>query len=197
MWVYIIFIVFIIAVFVIAIILKSKKSTNIIDDAFSGGSVNLRIKGPFMDSKETYYYDLLNRHLPSKFLIIPKVGVDNLLTSIGNKSQYDAISSKYVDFIIFEKTTMLPVVAIDLVEEKMSSNLTYFDKDVSNALKMVKIPIYTQYVEDFYVYDDLIAEMQAKIPALKPQEPKKDAEKQSEETNKDENKKDKDDKEEK
>ena len=108
----------------------------------------------------------MNRHLPNEFLIIPKIGVDNLLAPIGDKSQYDAISSKYVDFIIFDKKTMLPIVAIDLVEEKMSSNLTYFDKDISNALKLVGIPIYTQMVEDFYVYEDLMKEMQKKIPAL-------------------------------
>ncbi|MGN1227956.1 MAG: DUF2726 domain-containing protein, partial [Christensenellales bacterium] len=166
MWLYIIFGIFIVATIVLVIYFKSKPETIIKENPFERGEILIKIKGPFMDKQETYYFDFMQRHLEQDKLIVPKIGIDNLLAPIGNKKQYEAISSKYVDFIIFDKVTMLPIVAIDLVEEKMSSKLTYFDKDVSSALKIVKIPIYTQYVEDFYVYDDIMAEMKKQIPAL-------------------------------
>lgn len=172
MWIYIIFGLFIAVVIGVAIYIKTRPEQIQKENPFSKGEVLLKIKGAFMDKQETYYFDFMQRHLDSDKLIVPKIGIDNLLAPIGNKKQYEAISSKYVDFIIFDKKTMLPLVAIDLVEEKMSSKLTYFDKDVSEALKMVKIPIYTQYVEDFYAYDDLMGKMQTAIPALKKAEEK-------------------------
>lgn len=172
MWIYIIFGLFIAVVIGLAIYYKTRPEQIQKENPFAKGEVLLKIKGAFMDKQETYYFDFMQRHLDADKLIVPKIGIDNLLAPIGNKKQYEAISSKYVDFIIFDKKTMLPLVAIDLVEEKMSSKLTYFDKDVSEALKMVKIPIYTQYVEDFYTYDDLMGKMQAQIPTLKKAEEK-------------------------
>lgn len=172
MWGYIIFGVFVALVIGIAIYYKSKPDVIQKENPFVNGEKLLKIKGAFMDKQETYYFDFMQRHLESDKLIVPKIGIDNLLAPIGNKKQYEAISSKYVDFIIFDKKSMLPIVAIDLVEQKMSSKLTYFDNDVAEALKMVNVPIYTQYVEDFYTYDDLMSKMQEQIPALKKAEEK-------------------------
>ncbi|MBQ8749786.1 MAG: DUF2726 domain-containing protein [Clostridia bacterium] len=179
----IIFVIFVVIIIGLVIYIKTRPEKTIIKESpFARGEVLLKIKGAFMDKQETYYYEFMQRHLEQDKIIVPKVGIDNLLAPSGNKKQYEAICSKYVDFVIFDKKTMLPIVAIDLVEEKMSSKLTYFDKDVEEALKLVKIPIYTQYVEDFYVYEDLLEQMQKKIPVLNKNQVNQQEQKVEEET---------------
>lgn len=164
---YVIFGVFILLIIGFVVFIKTRPQEFVKEDVFADGSKLLKIRGEFLDKNELYYFDFIQRHiLNTNFIIVPKVGLDILLTSFGNKKQYDAITSKYVDFVIFNRGTMLPIVAVDLYDKSKSTMRASLDSDVSNALKEVGVTIYVQQIEDFYTFDDLWDKMSKQVPEL-------------------------------
>lgn len=130
-------------------------------DAYSSEAKNLKFKEKYMNDAEFYFYNFVKDHLDKQYFILPKVGVDNLVEPINNNlNQYNTVKSKYLDFVIFDSSNQKPLFVIDLVEHGVGSTNPYFDKDVSKALDMVNIKIFTKTVERYYVWDVLKQELE-------------------------------------
>lgn len=122
------------------------------DIKFSDG--DLTINENYMDYREVVFYEHLLRALPNNCVAFPKVGVDVIVKPKGSKSSYNSISSKYVDYVVFNKQTMTPLLYIDLYDESINEQiLKEEDKNVENALKSVKLPKISVKVSDDDKYD--------------------------------------------
>ena len=68
---------------------------------FSDGDLSLHEQ--YMDLREVIFYEYLQRSIPSNCVALPRVGVDTLVQPRGSKNFYNAIMSKYVDYVVFIK----------------------------------------------------------------------------------------------
>lgn len=122
------------------------------DVKFSDG--DLTIADQYMDVREVIFYEYLQRALPHNCVAFPKVGVDSILKPKGSKNSYNSILSKYVDYIVFNKQTMKPVLYVDLYDDSLNEQiLKEEDKNVENALKAVKLPKISVKVTEDNKYD--------------------------------------------
>ncbi|MEG1499678.1 MAG: DUF2726 domain-containing protein [Clostridia bacterium] len=119
-----------------------------------GDSANLAITEKYMFRKELKFLAVLNKILPKEFVAFPKVGVANLVEPVGNKLDYNAISDKFVDFAIFEFSSMKPILAIDIFDNTLGDcELKEQEPNVNKALlyvgiKLLSYPIESQYDEE-------------------------------------------------
>lgn len=105
-------------------------------------SVNVEIRKPYMKPNEIVFLKNLDKVLPAEFVAYPKVGVDNIISPKNDKILYNTILRQYVDVCVFLRTTMEPVLAIDLYENSpVEQQLKQFHPNVVTALKTVKLPI--------------------------------------------------------
>lgn len=96
----------------------------------------------FLFRKEIKVLSLINRILPKEYIAFPKVGIDLILTPIGNHDLYDSIKDKYIDLVIFEEATMKPKIAIDLFDGSIGDEqLDIESPEVLQALKLAELPI--------------------------------------------------------
>ncbi len=150
-------IVSVLIILILVIVHFAKKADVVIfqretDIKFSEG--DLSITDQYMDFREVVFYEYLQRALPSNCVALPKVGVDSILKPKGSKNSYNSILSKYVDYVIFNKQTMKPVLYIDLYDDSLNEQiLKEEDKNVENALKSVKLPKISIKVTDDNKYD--------------------------------------------
>ncbi len=135
------------------------------NDPFATTECNLKVKDAYLNKSEAYFYAFVNKHLSSQYYIMAKVGVDNLVDPTNyDLRQYNAIKAKYIDFVIFDSKEQKPIVAIDLVERSVGSKNPYFDKDIAAALGLIKLPIWTKFVEHVYVWELIEGEFKKYLP---------------------------------
>ncbi len=97
---------------------------------------------PYLWPKEVEFYDMYRKLLPADYLMVPKVGVDKIVKPHGSLVMYNAIKTKYVDFCIFKRSTMEPVVVVDCFYPSITdSTMKVLDPAVTAALKAVDIPV--------------------------------------------------------
>ena len=105
-------------------------------------NVNVEIRKPYMKPNEIVFLKNLDKVLPAEFVAYPKVGVDNIISPKNDKILYNTILRQYIDVCVFLRTTMEPVLAIDLYENSpVEQQLKQFHPNVVTALKTVKLPI--------------------------------------------------------
>ena len=97
---------------------------------------------PYLWPKEVEFYDMYRTLLPKEYLMVPKVGVDKIVKPHGSLLMYNAIKTKYVDFCIFKRSNMEPVVVIDCLYPSITdSSIKEMDKAVKKSLEAVSIPV--------------------------------------------------------
>ncbi len=97
---------------------------------------------PYLWPKEVEFFDMYCKLLPKEFLMVPKVGVDKIVKPHGSLLMYNAIKTKYVDFCIFKRSDMEPVLVIDCFYPSITdSTMKIMDKAVVKALEAVNIPV--------------------------------------------------------
>ena len=105
------------------------------------GDGDLSLIDNYMDYREVIFYEYLQRALPQNCVAFPKVGVDAIVRPKGSKNSYNSIMSKYVDYVVFNKQTMQPMLYVDLYDDSINEQIIKEeDKNVENALKAVKLP---------------------------------------------------------
>ena len=151
-WIVAIAIIFILVIALLVKKAEDKREEVGPDFLFSDGDLN--IHNQYMDYREVVFYEYLQRALPDGCVAFPKVGVDNIVQPKGSKNFYNAIMSKYVDYVVFMKKNMKPILYIDLYEDSLSEQiLKEEDKNVEGALKAVKLPKLAVKVSSDNFYD--------------------------------------------
>lgn len=114
-------------------------------------TVYVEIKKCYLKPEEVSFLKSLAKVLPAEFVAYPKVGVDNLVQPKNDKVLYNTILSQYIDVCVFLRTTMEPILAIDLfsaspVEQQMKK----LHPNVIKAMQTVKIPLIQYQVSEEY-----------------------------------------------
>ncbi len=114
-------------------------------------TVYVEIKKCYLKPEEVSFLKSLTKVLPAEFVAYPKVGVDNLVQPKNDKVLYNTILSQYIDVCVFLRTTMEPILAIDLfsaspVEQQMKK----LHPNVIKAMQTVKIPLIQYQVSEEY-----------------------------------------------
>lgn len=129
----------------LGIILKKKINNNYkkeIDFSKIDGKSQLIKHSHYLWPKELEFFDMYAKLLPKEYLIVPKVGVDKIVKPHGSLLMYNAIKTKYVDFCVFKRSSMEPVLVIDCFYPSITdSTMKVMDKAVSKALEAVNIPV--------------------------------------------------------
>ena len=114
-------------------------------------TVYVEIKKCYLKPEEVSFLKSLAKVLPAEFVAYPKVGVDNLVQPKNDKVLYNTILSQYIDVCVFLRTTMEPILAIDLfsaspVEQQMKK----LHPNVIKAMQTVKIPLIQYQIAEEY-----------------------------------------------
>lgn len=142
-------------------------------------TVYVEIKKCYMKPDEVSFLKSLNNVLPAEFVAYPKVGVDNLVQPKNDKVLYNTILSQYVDVCVFLRSTMEPVLAIDLYEASpIEQQMKKLHPNVITALQTVKIPLIQYQVSEEYNLVELrtkvIEAMPSKMVAMLKEKVKND-----------------------
>ncbi|MCL2540175.1 MAG: DUF2726 domain-containing protein [Firmicutes bacterium] len=146
------------AIVLIVIKLRSKEDVGFIPKFekkhFEAASVTLNER--YLHPKAMQFYDRLCGAISKDFVVFPQVGVDQLMKSTKSRVVINSVLSEYVDYVIFDRKRMRPILVIDL-QDPTGDNTTFGEMhdNVREALKAIKLPVVVYYVEGEYTSEDL------------------------------------------
>lgn len=123
----------------------------------------LETKGSYCDTvdkflyrKEIKVYVLINKILPKGYIAFPKIALKSILEPVGSHALFDAVKSKVVDIVVFERETMKPRAVIDIFDGSIGDEqLDTFSPNVVEALKSAELPIVSVKVKTDYDQKEL------------------------------------------
>lgn len=120
----------------------------------------VKLKGSYCTEEEMKFLEALHKALPRDCISFPNVGVSKLIEPKGNLVDYNSVLDKYVDVCVFLRKDMTPILVIDLYQSSpVAQQLKKFDENVSNVLKVVKIPVLHKQIDSSYNIEDLKIEV--------------------------------------
>lgn len=162
----IIFFIFAIAALIIVVLKKQYGKDRGMITKSEPKSVSVEIQKRYLKPNEVIFLKNLDRVLPAEFVAYPKVGVDNLVKPKSDKILYNTILSQYIDVCVFLKSTMEPVLAIDLYENSpVEQQMKQLHPNVIKAMQAVKIPIIKYLLAEEYNLIDLRTKVIDAMPA--------------------------------
>lgn len=119
--------------------------------------VDVKLNKDYCTESEMKFLEALHRAMPKDFIAFPRVGVDQLVSPNKDKTAYNAIMSKYLDVVVFNRKDMTPVLIIDLIKNNnvQSMQMDELDFNVLKVLKAVKLNVVKINVEPAYDLDKL------------------------------------------
>lgn len=156
----IVLIVAVIAVSVYFAIIINKKVTNNankIDWSKYNAKGQLKKHTPVLWPKELEFYYMFRSVLPKEFMIIPKMGVDEIVKPNGNLVLFNAIKDEHVDFCVVKVLNMEPVAVLDTYYPSITdSTMQELPVAVNRALQSVQIPVIKYEILDIPYNKDAI-----------------------------------------
>lgn len=129
-------------------------------------TVSVELKKPYMEADEVAFLKNLYKVLPAEFVAFPHVGVDNLVKPKNDKILYNTILSQYIDVAVFLRTTMEPVLAIDLYSPSpVAQALKQMHPNVKKALQTVGIAMLEYQIAEEYDLMELKTKVIDALPA--------------------------------
>ena len=128
----------------LAIRLNKKVITNMDSIDWSKANFKGSIKKhvPVLWPKEVEFYEMFRSVLPKEFMIVPKIGVDEIVKPNGNLVLFNAIKNEHVDFCVIKISNMEPVVVLDTYYPSIcDSTMQEIPMPVQKALEEVNIPV--------------------------------------------------------
>ena len=155
---------------VIAIFLYKKlkkKFDKPLDTTIKQNSTPLvKLKSNYCTEDEMKFLDVLHKALPREFISFPHVGVSKIIEPKGNLTDYKSVQDKFVDICVFLRKDMKPILVIDLfLPSPTAQQLKKFDDNVSNVLKVAKIPVLHKQISKTYNLDEILAEVLNQLDA--------------------------------
>lgn len=98
---------------------------------------------PVLWPKELEFYEIFKSVLPKGFMVIPKMGVDEIVKPNGGSLVlFNQIMHKHVDFCVVKMSNMEPVAVLDTYYPSIAdSTMQKLDPAVQKALECVSIPV--------------------------------------------------------
>ena len=110
----------------------------------------LKKHSPMLWPKELEFYYMFRSVLPKEFMIIPKLGVDEIVKpNGGNLVLFNQVKDEHVDLCVVKVATMEPIVVIDTYYPSITdSHIQEIDLPVQKALESVNIPVIKYEIQD-------------------------------------------------
>lgn len=102
---------------------------------------HLQVCQTYMVKKEILFWKFLNLILPKEYIAVPKVALCNLLMPDGDKTTFNQVSNKCLDFVIFNATTMYPALVIDIYDNLLNTKLDEFDPLLTEVLNNLNLKV--------------------------------------------------------
>ena len=97
---------------------------------------------PMLWPKEVEFYQMFRSVLPADFMIIPKLGIDEIVKPNGSLIVFNEIKDYHVDFCIVKMSNMEPVAVLDTYYPSITdSTMQELDPKVRKALQSVNIAV--------------------------------------------------------
>ena len=129
----------------LAIRLNKKVSSNVSKVDWSKFSAKGQLKKhvPVLWPKELEFYYMFRSVLPKEFMIIPKLGIDEIVKpNGGNLLLFNEVKEEHVDFCVVKVTNMEPVAVLDTYYPSITdSTMQELPIAVRKALESVSIPV--------------------------------------------------------
>lgn len=153
-----IFILFFWWLILIVKIIKNKNSNN-------KQKENQYNKKSIMSDCEKYFYDVLTQNFSQKYLVLPQVNLATIINKTKDfPTQYQNELNRNIDFGIFDKITLTPLLLIEINDKTHSQkNRIYRDKKVREICDMAQINLITFYTnfknEQAYIVNRVNSEL--------------------------------------
>jgi len=83
----------------------------------------VKLVDKYMYRREVKVLVALNQVLPRTYISLPKVCVGNLIEPEGLKVAYNKFKDYFVDFVVFEESTMKPLLVVDVYDNSFEDEL--------------------------------------------------------------------------
>lgn len=121
---------------------KVTNSSKVIDWSKFNAKGQLKKHVPVLWPKELEFYEMFCSVIPQDFIVIPKMGVDEIVKPNGNLFLYKEIKAKHVDFCVVKISNMEPIAVLDTYYPGITdSTMQELDPAVKKALESVDIPV--------------------------------------------------------
>ena len=149
-------VIIVVAAVVIGVILSIKLNRKVTNNAKKIDWSNFNAKDqlkkhvPMLWPKELEFYYMFRSVLPKEFMILPKLGVDEIVKPTGgNLVLFNAVKDEHVDYCIVKVSNMEPIAVIDTYYPSISdSTMQKLEASVIKALESVTIPVITYEILD-------------------------------------------------
>ena len=113
---------------------------------------------PVLWPKELEFYYMFRSVLPKDFMIIPKLGLDEIVKpNGGNLVLFNAVKDEHVDFCVVKVSNMEPIAVIDTYYPSIAdSTIQELGTAVIKALESVNIPVISYEILDVPYDKDVI-----------------------------------------
>ena len=121
-------------------------------------SKSMALKIPFLNSMENNFMYNFQKVLPDEYVVYPKINMKSLINPYNNINFYNAVSNRVLDFVVFLRKNMQPVVVIDIHDRTgVQKSIEEDDKMLFMALKNVNLPVVEFEVRQDYVPAELLS----------------------------------------
>ena len=137
---------------------KITNSAKKIDWKTYSGKGQLKKHMPVLWPKELEFYYMFRSVLPKDFMIIPKLGLDEIVKpNGGNLVLFNAVKDEHVDFCVVKVSNMEPIAVIDTYYPSIAdSTIQELGTAVIKALESVNIPVISYEILDVPYDKDVI-----------------------------------------
>lgn len=114
------------------------------------GKYPFTVRPAFLNYNEMPFFELLTDKMPPNIVVCPKISLQNILsvnaTDKNKDSDLKKLSSKKVDFLLCENTTMKPIVAIELGSMPVTEDEIFTEKACKDSgIKFARVPMKERY----------------------------------------------------
>lgn len=135
----------------------------------SEGRLPYKKKEFFLNASERKLFEFLQVALPKKYLVLPQVVMSSILNSPGSGKEFykyqNKINRKILDFVIFEKNNLVPILAIEYDGPTHDrENRIQRDKFVDSVLESAGIDIVHIRSQQFLDLENIGKEINDRLP---------------------------------
>ncbi len=121
---------------------KVNNSAEKIDWKSYNAKGQLKKHTPLLWPKELEFYYMFRSILPKEFMIVPKLGIDEIVKPNGSKVLFNTVKEEHVDLCIVKVANMEPVAVLDTYYPSITdSTMQELPLPVKKALESVDIPV--------------------------------------------------------
>ena len=134
----------IVAGIILAIRLSKKVTNNAVKVDWNkyNGKGQLKKHTPILWPKELEFYYMFRSVLPKEFMIIPKMGMDEIVKPNGKLVFFNAVKDLHVNFCIAKVATMEPIAVLDTYYPSITdSTIQQLPIQAVKALESVDTPV--------------------------------------------------------